>query len=214
MTAYGIGYDLNLFSNFTFFLDDPINGDQFHQADHRFVSGLRLSQRRLTRWAGRSVQNTVGIQLRNDDITNVGLYHTRARVLLDTVRQDAVLETSGALYAQNEVAWTPWLRTLAGLRVDGYRFRVDAGDPANGGTNRAGLVSPKAGAVIGPWRGTEVYVNAGFGYHSNDARGVTITRDPATGDPVQPVTPLVRAKGSEVGLRTVAIPHLQTSVAL
>jgi hypothetical protein len=75
-------------------------------------------------------------------------------------------------------------------------------------------VSPKAGAVIGPWRGTEVYVNAGFGYHSNDARGVTITRDPATGDPVQPVTPLVRAKGSEVGLRTVAIPHLQTSVAL
>src|SRR5439155_14363315 len=99
-----------------------------------------------------------------------------------TVRQDAVLQTSGAVYMQNEVQWAPWLRTLAGLRSDGYRFRVDASDPANGGTDHAGLVSPKGGAVLGPWRGTELYVNAGLGFHSNDARGATITRDPATGE--------------------------------
>jgi outer membrane receptor protein involved in Fe transport len=59
-----------------------------------------------------------------------------------------------------------------------------------------------------------MYVNGGFGFHSNDARGATITRDPKTGDPVDPVTPLPRAKGAEVGLRTVAIPHLQSSLAL
>jgi outer membrane receptor protein involved in Fe transport len=214
VVAYGIGYDLNLFSDFTFFLEDPVHGDQFHQADHRFISGAKISHRRLGRFLGHDMQNTVGVQLRNDDITRVGLYHTDARQPLDTVRQDAVLETSVAGYAQNETAWTPWLRTLAGLRADGYRFNVDADDPANGGTVNSGIVSPKGGVVLGPWQGTEFYANAGFGFHSNDARGVTITRDPATGDPADPVTPLVRAKGSEVGVRTVAIPHLQTSVSL
>ena len=214
VVAYGIGYDLNLFSNFTFFLDDPAHGDQFHQADHRFITGGKVSYRRLDKWNGREVQNTVGVQLRNDDITTVGLYHTQARLLIDTVRQDAVVETSGGGYAQNEIAWTPWLRTLAGVRLDGYRFRVDAGDPENGGSRTAGIVSPKGGAVIGPFKGTEFYVNAGIGFHSNDARGTTIRRDPGTGEAVDPVTPLVRARGAEAGIRTVAIPHLQTSLTV
>src|SRR5205823_5588391 len=79
VVAYGIGYDLNLFSNFTFFLNDPEHGDQFHQADHRVVSGAKASYRRLGRWGHREVQNTVGVQFRNDDITMVGLYRTEAR---------------------------------------------------------------------------------------------------------------------------------------
>src|SRR6185503_8522031 len=99
-----------------------------------------------------------------------------------------------------------------GLRLDGYRYGVDASDPANGGVKRAGIVSPKGGAVIEPFGGTEVYVNAGFGFHSNDARGATIARDAAAGEAVAPVTPLVRATGAEVGVRTVAIPHLQSSL--
>jgi len=156
----------------------------------------------------------VGVQVRNDDIPKVGLYHTKARQRLDTVREDAVMETSAGAYAQNETAWTPWLRSLAGLRVDGYRFDVDSNDPANGGTKTAGLVSPKGGVVIGPFRGTELYVNAGLGFHSNDARGTTITRDPVSGDPMSPVTPLVRASGAEVGVRTVAARHLQSSLTL
>jgi hypothetical protein len=113
LTAYGIGYDLNLYSNFTFFLEDPVHGDQFHQADHRFVSGATLSHRRLETWGGRPVQNTFGLQIRNDDITNVGLYRTQARTLIGAVREDAVLQTSGAAYVQNETEWAPWLRTLA-----------------------------------------------------------------------------------------------------
>jgi outer membrane receptor protein involved in Fe transport len=229
VTAYGIAYDLDLFSNFTFFLDDPIKGDQFHQADHRFITGGKVSYRQLTTVAGRSMQNTFGVQLRNDDIRTVGLYRTKARALLDTVRKDSVLETSAAVYAQNETEWTPWLRTLAGVRLDGYRFGVDASNVANSGTDYADLVSPKGGAVIGPWAGTEFYANAGFGFHSNDARGVTITEQPSAKDdgadcglriaecvnvPSARVTPLARAKGAEIGLRTVRIPHLQSSLAL
>ena len=138
------------------------------------------------------MQNVVGVQLRRDDIGNVGLYHTVARQPLETVREDSVRQTSVGGFAQNETQWTPWLRTLAGVRVDGYRFDVDAGEPANSGTDGAGLVSPKGGVVFGPWRGTELYVNGGFGFHSNDARGATITdrsrdrRAGAAGDAARP----------------------------
>jgi hypothetical protein len=214
VTAYGIGYDLRLFSNFTFFLDDPVHGDQFEQADHRFIIGAKVTHRRLGHWMGHETQNSIGVQIRNDDITNVGLYHTVARTRIGTTRQDAVVQTSTAGYTQNETEWTPWLRTLAGLRVDGYHFNVDSIDPENSGAATAGVVSPKGGAVLGPFHGTELYVNAGLGFHSNDARGATITRDPTTGEPAERVTPLVRAKGSEFGIRTVAVPHLQSSVAL
>jgi len=214
VVGYGIGYNLNLFSNFTYFLDDPVNGDQFHQADHRFVSGGRLSHRRIGRLAGHDTQNTFGVQLRNDNVTGVGLSHTRARMLIDTIREDAVLETSLSGYAQNETTWTPWLRSLAGLRSDSYRFRVRSDDRANSGVTRAAIVSPKGGLVIGPFHGTEFYLNAGLGFHSNDARGTTITRDPSTGDAVTPVTPLVRAAGAEIGVRTVALPHLQSTLTL
>jgi outer membrane receptor protein involved in Fe transport len=75
-------------------------------------------------------------------------------------------------------------------------------------------VSPKGGLVIGPFRATELYVNGGAGFHSNDARGTTITRDPSTGAAVDPVTPQVRATRAEVGVRTVAIPRLQSTVSL
>jgi hypothetical protein len=214
LTAYGLGYDLDLFSNFTYFLDDPENGDQFRQADHRFVSGARLTHRRLGRWAGRAVQNTFGVQWRNDDIANVGLYHTVARRTLETIREDSVVQTSLGGFMQNETEWAPWLRSLAGLRIDGYRFGVEASSAANSGKDYAGLVSPKGGIVLGPWKRTEIYANAGLGFHSNDARGATITVDPATGDPAPRVTPLARARGAELGIRSVRVPRLQTSLAV
>jgi hypothetical protein len=214
VSAFGLAYDLNLFSNFTYFLDDPVNGDQFRQADHRFVSGAKVTHRRLGQWGSRPVQNVVGVQLRHDAIGNVGLYHTVARQPLETIREDRVGQTSAGGFVQNETQWTPWLRTLAGLRVDGYRFDVTAGEALNSGTDHAGLVSPKGGAVFGPWQGTEFYVNGGFGFHSNDARGATITIDPATGEPAQRVTPLARARGAEVGVRSVRVPHLQSSLSV
>src|SRR5258706_344935 len=71
--AYGIGYDLDLISNFTFFLDDPVRGDQQEQVDHRFVTGVKAFQKRQTRWGGLAVQNTFGLQFRNDDVMRIAL---------------------------------------------------------------------------------------------------------------------------------------------
>ena len=214
VTAYGIGYNLDLFSNFTFDLDDPVHGDQHEQADHRFVTGVKVMHKRQTRWNGRAVQNTFGVQVRNDDITNLALYHTEARSRLSTTSQAGVLESTGGVYAQNEIEWAPWLRSIVGLRADATRFRViDKVDSLNSGTTTDGIVSPKGGVTFGPWGATEFYVNAGEGFHSNDARGATATRD-LNGNPITPVTPLVKAKGAEVGLRTVVVPHLQTTLAV
>ena len=213
VTVYGIGYNLDLISNFTFYLDDPAHGDQQEQVDRRFVTGAKVLHRRLTQWAGHSVQNTMGVQIRNDDIPEVALYHTEQRVRLDTRSQNAARVTSAGVYAQNEVEWAPWLRTTLGIRGDVSRYRVDALEPVNSGTAGAGIVSPKAGATFGPWKSTELYINGGTGFHSNNALGTTITRD-NEGSPIQRVTPLVRASGAEVGVRTVAVPHLQSTVSV
>ncbi|HUL72567.1 MAG TPA: TonB-dependent receptor [Vicinamibacterales bacterium] len=214
VTGFLSRYRLNLFSNFTYFLDDPVHGDQFEQADRRWVSGGRVTYKRQARWGRYLGENQFGVQLRNDDIPIVGLYHTAARTRLSTTREDAVTQSSAGVFVENAMRWTPWLRTTVGLRADGYRFDVTADNPLNSGTRTDGLVSPKGGVVVGPWRGTEFYANAGTGFHSNDARGATITRDPSTGETVNPVTPLVRAKGAEVGVRTVALPHVQTTLTL
>jgi len=213
VSAYAMKYDLNLISNFTFYLDDPEHGDQQEQVDHRYVVGTRVSQRRMGRWFGREVQNTYGIQLRNDNIPTVALYHTERRVRLDTRSDSSAVVTSLGGYGQTDLEWSPHLRFTGGIRVDGSHYRVDALDTANSGTASAGLVSPKGGATFGPWKATEFYLNGGMGFHSNSALGTTITRD-ADGNPVDRVTPLVRAEGAEVGVRSVAVPHLQSTVSL
>jgi len=213
-TAYWFKYRLNLFSNFTYFLDDPVNGDQFEQADDRNVFGWTGSWTKAGELFGSATRNTLGYELRQDRIDPVGLYATRQRERLSTTRQDDVVEGSIGIYAENDTQWNEWLRSVLGLRYDWYRFNVDSDNPENSGNVTSGIVSPKASFIFGPWYRTEYFLNAGYGFHSNDARGVTAKVDPKTGDPVDPATPLVRSKGAEVGARTEAIANVQSSLAL
>ena len=220
--VYTVRYDLDLFSNFTYFLDDPVNGDQFEQFDRRWYYGTSGSWKWVGQLLGFGARTQVGWEVRQDRIDPIGLYHTKAQQRLATTRQDYVLETSGAAYGQIDLAWTSWLRTIVGLRYDEYAFHVrndfslanDGPDPRNSGDDTAGRVSPKFSAIFGPWASTELFANFGLGFHSNDARGVTTRVDPGSGDAVSPVTPLVQTRGAEVGVRTEVIPHLQTSLAL
>ena len=213
-TAYWFKYKLNLFSNFTYYLDDPENGDQFEQADDRNVYGWTGSWSKIGELWGMPTRNTLGFELRQDRIDPVALYATYKRDRLSTTRSDNVTEGSAGVYAQNDTQWTDWFRSVLGIRYDRYRFDVDSATPENSGDVTSGIVSPKASLVFGPWYKTEYFVNAGYGFHSNDARGVTIKVDPKTGDPVDPATPLVRSKGAELGLRTEAVPNVQSSLAL
>jgi hypothetical protein len=213
-TAYVLHNKLNLYSNFTYFLDDPDHGDQFEQAEDRIAVGGRMAYRRLGHFFGHHTESGVGLQVRHDSLDPVGLYHTEARQRLSTTREDTVGQTMTGVFAQTEIEWSRYVRTTLGLRTDIYRFSVTSDNPVNSGDGTAHLFSPKFGAVFGPWSGTEFYANAGGGFHSNDARGAVTHVDPSTGDAVDPVTPLVRAKGAEVGVRTVRIPRVQSTVAL
>ena len=213
-TGYVLRNSLNLFSNFTYFLDDPDNGDQFEQAERRTAAGGRLAYRRLGHFSERHTESVIGVQLRHDWLDPVGLYHTASRQRLSTTREDQVSQTMAGLYAQSEFEWTRGVRTTLGLRTDGYRFDVTSNNPVNSGDGTAGLVSPKLSGAFGPWAATEFYVNAGMGFHSNDARGAVIRVDPKTGGFADRVTPLVRARGAEVGVRTVRIRGLQSTATL
>lgn len=213
LMLYSFYYRLNLFSDFTYFLDDPVRGDQFEQVDRRWVSGGELSRSWDNEWWGKKVKNTVGLQMRNDYIPDVGINHTEDRNVLGVVRRDKVEEFSTGIYANNEVQWTDWLRSTFGVRGDLYAIDVNSNIAANSGRKVSGIVSPKLGVVFGPWKKTEFYANVGTGFHSNDARGVTINIDPKTGAPLGQSPLLVRTKGAEVGVRTSAVPGLVSTLS-
>jgi hypothetical protein len=213
--AYLVYYRLNLFSNFTFFLD-PANGDQgdqFEQADRRVVVGGNVSQTWFTTWLKASMDHTLGLQVRHDAIPEVALFHTQDRVRLSTTRHDHVHATSVGFYYQNQTQWLPKVRTVLGLREDVFVFDVTSDIDLNAGHKTDAILSPKLSLIFGPWARTEVYLNGGFGFHSNDARGTTITVDPKTGDPAQRVDPLVRTKGAEIGVRSTWSPGLNSTLA-
>jgi hypothetical protein len=212
-SGYVLRNELNLFSNFTYFLDDPGHGDQFEQAERRIAAGGRATYRRLGHMLGHHhTESAIGLQVRQDWLSPVGLYRTAGRARLSTTREDDVNQTMTSAYAQTEIEWSRHFRSTLGVRADHYRFDVRSDNPLNAGDGSKALLSPKLASVFGPWGGTEFYINAGTGFHSNDARGAVTTVDPSTGEPADPVTPLVRAKGGEVGLRTVRIKGLQSTV--
>lgn len=214
VSLYAARYDLTLYSNFTYLLDDPADGDQFEQADERWIFGGRFLRRIERDNGGREIQHRFGVETRMDDIPEVGLHHTRDRRRLSTVREDDVRETSvGAFWDSNIVFSDAW-RASFGIRGDYYFFDVDSDLEANSGSEDAGILSPKLAVVYRAAESLEFYGNAGLGFHSNDARGTTIAIDPATGEPADPVDALARSKGGELGLRWVKGAFFTTSVAL
>src|SRR4028119_1556739 len=99
-SAYVIRSKLNLYSNFTYFLEDPVNGDQFRQVDDRSVAGFELGEL----WNIGRLSLRLGVQGRFDDIGRVGLYRTREREPVSTVREDSVRQGSLGTYAHLELA--------------------------------------------------------------------------------------------------------------
>jgi outer membrane cobalamin receptor len=213
VSAYLIRNPLDLYSNFTYFLDDPVNGDQFSQPDRRVTSGVNATRTWHAHPGGIPSDWTIGAQLQNDNAFN-GLYHTRARQRLAATREDHVIETSLGLFAENHTRWSDTFRTVAGLRADDYRFKVRSSLAANTGSTTDYLLSPSLGLAFGPWKQTDFYVNIGNGFHSNDARGTLTTIDPGSGAAAGQVPGLVRSRGMELGVRTEIVPNLQTSLSL
>jgi hypothetical protein len=273
ISAYVLYYDLDLFSDLTYYLVDYQKGDQFEQQDRRWVGGLDARHTISSTWFGRKVGNTFGVQLRNDWINN-GLYRTDNRVrttktdysatgasftdatcinnnptiaitlpsgaillppttfpttcptLPATTERDNFTDTLGSAYVENKIQWANKFRSVVAVRGDEEKFVVTSlaytatVNAANSGSASKFLPSPKASLIFGPWANTEFYLQGGFSFHSNDGRGATQTAEPVSPDnpypntPVAKIPPLVQTKGGEIGARTVAVPHLQSTLAL
>jgi len=262
IAAYAFYYDLDLFSNFTYYLIDPRKGDQFEQQDRRWVAGLDAHHTIFSQWFGRKTENAIGLQVRNDWVHN-GLFKTEDRVRTDKNDVNACndepidecatnpnliavlpaatdlnrfTETLVGLYAENEIQWAAKFRSDLALRGDDAKYVVTNLTPAyisnisslstpvdfaqlNSGPAAKFLPQPKLSLIFGPWSNTEFYAQGGFGFHSNDARGATQNEEPISPDnpfptSCAPITPLVQLKGGEFGVRTAAITHLQSTLAL
>jgi len=238
ITAYGFYYDLDLFSDFTYYLYDPIKGDQFEQQDTRWVGGFEAHHTVFSEWWGRRVENTFGLQLRNDWISN-GLYRAENRMRVD--KEDVLApypgepngflpadtdvnkftDTLGSLYAENKIQWSKKFRSVVALRGDEDKGVITSfSDSRNSGSASKFLPSPKLSLVFGPWANTELYAQGGFSFHTNDVRGATQNYEPVSPDYPYPNTftakipLLIQTKGAETGVRTAAVPHLQSTLSL
>ena len=192
VTAWAQHYDWSLLSNFTFFLDDPVNGDQLRQYEELWSYGGRLEH---TFDFSDAVSLRLGTELRHDALDPVGLDHTKDGAFLDTKGAFKADESSAGLYAEAIVRPVDRLMVIGGLRGDWYRFETQAlaGENSWGGTVKDHILSPKIGVNYELVDGIALYANWGQGFHSNDARGVTNPDDPAPG--------LVEGTFKEVGGR-------------
>jgi outer membrane cobalamin receptor len=196
-TAYAIDYDFTLFSNFTYLLDDPVNGDQFEQADKRRIYGARIDGSS----DAAAVKVNWGGDIRYDDIAEVGLFRTTEKQRTGAIRTDAVSQFSASAYGELEFEPLENLRASVGLRADYFSWDVDALRDPNSGSGSDSLLSPKLNLAYRVSDSMELYANWGRGFHSNDVRGATIAIDPGSGEPAEPVDPLVQSNGGELGLR-------------
>ncbi len=216
-SAYAGYYDLDLFSNFTYFDANPAPvGDQFEQQDQRWFFGGELARDWRFDALGHEQRFTLGFQVRAEWMDGIGLYGTTARDRWNVVRKDDMFQASYGLFSELEFKPVNWLRVIPGLRADLIHFDVRHSTlPENTGDLSKGIVSPKLSVVFGPWADTEFYLNGGFGFHSNDARGVNITSDPSATPPAPAdrVDPLVRTYGAEFGIRNESISKLVNTLS-
>ena len=202
--AFAQYYQLDLYSNFTFFLNDPVNGDQIGQFDrNRKVAGTNVEYEHRDNLLGMPLTTTAGFQFRLD-CPRVVLTNTAGRNLLQTTQDVSIFETSYAPFLRFEATPFPWLRILTGARGDFFYFNVhnnlvETPDQPQGSARKS-IPSAKGNFAFGPWAQTELFANVGTGYHSNDARAV-----------VQDATlpALAQATGWEFGVKTRIVPKVE-----
>ena len=188
-------YRLRMFSNFTFFSGDPVQGDGIEQLDSRVLFGGRAHYHRVWTLGSLPLESTIGFETRNDN-ADIGLFRQQRRQRFVTTQKAEIWENAFSGYTQHELFIREWLRFIVGLRGDVFVFDVDDRSPREA---TDGIVSPKASLIVSPfinpaslWHQTDLFLNFGMGYHSNDAR-----------DAVQPGgSGLARSTGAEIGART------------
>ncbi len=211
--SYIIGYELDLWSNFTYLLDDPVGGDQFKQKDKRTIFGGSYENL----WVGNTesfTEHRFGIDFRHDAVDEVGLYRSREREIMGPIREDQVDESSiSSFYEMSFDLGSSW-RAVLGIRADAFKFKVNSKDYNLTDDDSDFILSPKASIAYAFSDNNEMYFSYGNGFHSNDARGVITFADPITGEKLSPADPLVKSTGFEWGIKALINEQLNTSLAV
>lgn len=172
-------YRFNLFSNFTFFLNDPENGDQINQHENRLLSGGSTQYTQHYHWGASIWRATGGIGFRYDQVNDLALYHTVKRRRIGTFALGDVQQSNLYGFLNANIEWGKWIINPA-LRLDYFSFDyADRTPDENGQTpdytnpkvNRA-ILSPKLNFIYSASRYLQFFLKTGKGFHSNDTRVV------------------------------------------
>src|SRR5215468_10633316 len=204
--AYGTYYTLDLFNDFTFFLNDEQNGDMINQRDSRYMAGFDALYQHQSKPFDIDLTSSAGLQYRIDT-PRVVLATAVQRHQLARTQDASIVEQSYSPFVKFDVVPLPWLRFMTGARGDIFGYQVHSRvntteDDLNGSVTKA-RPNVKANLVLGPWYQTELFANFGTGYHSNDARAVVADSS---------LTALPTAQGYEFGVRSKAIPRTEFSL--
>lgn len=155
------------------------------------------------------------MQVRHD-LINLELDHTEARQRIPIWRRDQADISSGALWWTHDVIWSPWLKTQAGLRLEGYAMRLASDTAANGGATATLRPLPKMSVTVTPSPDLELYGQAGVSYRTNDLRGVFdhVPAYAGADAPAGTSRPVVRSEGAEIGARFHPRPGLTSTLAI
>jgi len=181
--AYMSTYDFKLYSNFTFYLEDPVNGDMIEQSENRNIYGINTrysfeKQIGKTRFLSR-----MGLMYRGDKI-DLSLWRCPDRNRMGVLTDNSVNEVNMALWLEEDVVFSRKFKMQIGLRGDYVTFNVldyldrpdfaGNGLPHASGYAQSAIISPKLNLVWSPLEFMDIYLNSGTGFHSNDARDVVI----------------------------------------
>ncbi len=195
---YLVSSDFQLFSNFTYFLENPETGDEFEQLDTRTIWGGSFEKAKNV---NESMSVSIGVEFQHNEISKLGLNQTSSRQQMSAIRDDLVDQTSIGVFLDTTWQVNQRLRINFGSRADYFEADVTAQQIANSGNTSETQLSPKLNIGYRVADALELYANVGRGMHSNDARGAVISLDPNTGTAIEKVPLLVPSLGREVGLR-------------
>ncbi|MCX7954315.1 MAG: TonB-dependent receptor [Bacteroidales bacterium] len=182
--SYFSKYNFKLFSNFTFFLFDPDDGDMIEQKDNRDIYGLNVKYSFYKELINSILKTSFGGGFRADNI-NVALYHSPNRVFKNAFADDIVYQRNFYLFASEDFIFSEKFKINAGLRADYFTFNVD-NKPINdsvymklphaSGFEHKVIASPKFNIIFSPLKHLDLFFNAGTSFHSNDARCIIISK--------------------------------------
>ena len=170
--VYFSRYKFNLYSNFTFFLDDPVNGDMINQREARNIFGFSTTESKSYLLGNKKTTTEFGAGFRMDDVSDIELAKAPNRIFKESIQKGDIKEFNGYLYVNQDVELSNKWNLNASLRHDNFKFQYK--DKLAGATafskKKRGIVSPKLNISYSPNQKVKLYLNNGFGFHSNDTR--------------------------------------------